>query len=798
MFKSLFKTTVRKLIKDRLYTGINVFGLAVGFGLFLVIALYVQRELSTDQQHEDYELIYRVNTDVTSEEGVTSHYALGYQPMAQSLVDEFPAVEAATIFYSPAAQFSFRAIDELISVENSNIFFTTNGFFDIFEHDWLREGKRLTEPNTVVLSSELAKRFFGQGEAMGQTLTYETGGRKFILEVTGIFEKSTKPSHLAYDMLISYESDINFWKAMVERNSGYMYVYAYFKANQQLPLVDWNAALATWKTQYPNVGSSRDFTVQPLTDIYWNPRELEPGSTGNMAYIYIFGAFGLTVIVLAIVNFVNLMTARSIRRSKEAAVRKIVGASRRGLIGQFLMEATLLSAFAMLFGGVLAERLITPINSGLGLELSFDIFGNASLALTVLLLPLAVGLLSGMYPAFIISAIRPFSLLGGRLKWSISHHYLRNGLLALQFLISVLVISGVLIISRQMDYIKAEGLGFQEDPVIVLPRISNNSNYLIRQEVAANPDVKAMASLTSIPGYRVPRARQIKEAGTAGEGIQANGIWVSLDYASIMELEFTKGRDFEETDRENTLIINETAARALGWQDYEAIGKSLVIMERNGFGSTPYEIVGVIEDFHYQSMYEEVAPLFLKNDEHSRRGGAASIVQLSQQNLDETLAYLASTWSEIEQTEAFDYYFLDDAVSEEYEKEVKLSKTVKYVSAISIIVCLLGLFGLVSLNLESRRKEIGIRKVLGATIARIGLLFAQKYVGIIVISVAVGLPISYYLLNLWLANFKYSIDYSMLTYCLVGAGLLLVSLSLVGIQSASASQTNPVDSLRDE
>lgn len=798
MFKSFIKTTLRKLIKDRLYTVINVVGLSVGFGLFLIIALYVERELATDKHHEAFDRIFRVNTEVTNDEGVTSHYALGYQPMAESLVADFPALEHGAMFYSPAAQFSFRATEELVSVENTSIFYTTNDFFEVFSHEWITEGSKLNKPNTVVLSADLARRFFDAENPLGKTITYDNNGRKYLLEVSGIFKKSDKPTHLDYDMLINYDSDINFWRRMVENGSGFTYVYVYFKANQDQPMAYWNDALAQWNEKHQAVESNRKFTAQPLTDIYWNPKELEPGANGNKAYVYVFGAFGLTVILLAIVNFVNLMTARSMRRSKEVAVRKVVGASRRGLISQFLMESILLSLMAMMFGGVLAERLNGLINNALDLSLSFNIFSNATLALVVICLPLIVGFLSGLYPAFIISALRPFSLLGGRQKWSVSHHYLRNGLLALQFLISALVISGVLIISRQMDYVKSEGLGFQDDPVIVLPRISNNSNYLIRQQVAQNPEIKAIASLTSIPGYRVPRGRNIKEAGTQGEGFQANGIWVSLDYAKIMGLNFKKGRDFGPNDRENTLIINEQAAKDLGWEDYEAIGKQLVITGRDGFDPTPFEVVGVIEDYHYQSMYERVAPLFLVNDSQSRRGGAASIVQLSRNDLDESLAYLSEVWAGIEQVEAFDYYFLDDAVSEVYAREIKLAKTVKYVSAISITVCLLGLFGLVSLNLESRRKEIGIRKVLGATIQRIGLLFAQKYLWIITISVIVGLPLSYQLLNLWLSNFEYHISYSIGTYAAVGLGLLLVSLSLVGIQSAAASQTNPVDSLRDD
>jgi len=798
MFKSFLKTTLRKLLKDRLYTVINLTGLSVGFALFLLIGLYVQRELMTDRHHRDYEKVYRVDAHYTSEEGATEDYAIGYQPLANALKSDLPEVEEAVMFFSPAAQLSFRAGDQMLSVENEKIFYTTNAFFEIFDHEWDQDGSKLSRPNTVVISSHLATRYFGTENPIGQTLVYEDARQTHSLEVTAVFKKTDKPSHLDYDMLINYDSGVNFWKRGIDNNWRLMYVYTYFKSTQAVAPAFWDEALQGIKSKYRPESEAVSFHARALKDLYWAPVEFEPGKNGNRAYVYIFAAFALTIILLAMANFINLMTARSISRAREVAVRKVVGANKRGLMLQFLIESTTLSVIAILIGAVLAERMIGPINTSLDLSLSFNIFGNPALLLSVLLLPTVIGALSGIYPALVLSTTTAHQLLEGRQKWSFSKNRLRDGLLVLQFFISVLVISGVFIISSQMDYVRTAGLGFQDDPMIVLPRISNNSNYLIRQKVAENPQIKAIASLSSIPGYRLPRGRNIKEAGTSGDGISANGIWVSEDYADMIGLTFATGRNFTEEDSENTLVLNQAALVALGWQADEALGKKLVMTGRDGFEDQTYNVSGIMEDYHYQSMYEEVAPLFLLNNSKSRAGGDASLVQISKADLNSALVYLESVWSEIEKNQAFDYYFLDDAVNEVYEKEVKLARTVNYVSAIAIIICMLGLFGLVSLSLQARKKELGIRQVLGARLAQIAGLVAKKYLVIIGLGTLLGLPVSYKLMQLWLSNFAYSVPYSFTTYLLVGLGLMALSLCLVSIQSAGVSQTNPVDSLRDE
>lgn len=797
MLRSYFKSTFRKLVKDKQYTFINIIGLSTGFALFLIIALYIQRELAVDGHHEGAGNVYRVNTETISEEGNTNAFALSYHPLAAAMTQEIPEVQSATSFFAPAAQLSFRAGDNLISVEE--IYYTDQSFFDVFTHDWDQEGDLLKEPNTVVISDELAVRYFGDQNPMGKTLTYENQGNRHSLTVTGVFRQTNLPSHLSYDMLISHDAGVNFWKPGLENNWGMLYVYTYFKTEGAVPKSLLDQKINVLRAKYQEGRDGLSYKAQSLKDVYWgNGNQYEPGTNGNMAYIYVFGAFGLTVLILAVVNFVNLMTARSIRRSKEVAVRKIVGASKGGLVMQFLTESVVLSALAMILGAVAVERLIGPVNSSLDLGLNFSIFSNPTLLAMIVAMPLLIGLFSGIYPALMLSSLSAGNLIQQRTRWNISHDQLRQGLLVFQFAISVLVISGVLVIGRQMDFIKSEGLGFTNDPVIVLPRISNESNYLIRQELAANPGIKGIASLSSIPGYRSPRSRNVKEAGAEGEGIRMNGIWVSEQYADMLELDFVAGRNFSLEDQANTLILNEKAVADLGLRAEEVVGRQLVMTGRNGFDATQYTIIGVTADYYYQSLYERVEPLFLMNNSKSRSGGDASIVQLSAGNMDEGLSQLAAVWADIEKAEGFDYYFLDDAVNEVYQREIKLSNTVNYVSAISILICLLGLYGQVSLNLQSRKKEIGIRKVLGASTETIIRLFAKRYVWIIGLSILIGLPVSYRLLQLWLTNFEYSINYSFPLYFLVGLGLMVVSLVLIGFQSQIASRMNPVDTLRNE
>lgn len=797
MLKSYFKSTFRKLVKDKQYTVINVLGLSTGFALFLVVALYIQRELAVDAHHVGSDSVYRVNSLSVSENGSTNAYALSYHPLAAAMEQEVPEVMAATSFFAPAAQLSFRVGDALISVDD--IYYTDPSFFKVFTLDWLQKGELLTEPNTVVISDGLATRYFGESNPMGKALVYESQGIRHSLTVTGIFRQSNLPSHLSYDMLISHDAGVNFWKRPLEANWNMLYVYTYFKTEKGVSSELLNQKINELRTRYQEGREELSYTAQNLSDVYWDGNyEYEPGTNGNMAYVYIFGAFGLTVLILALVNFVNLMTARSIRRSKEVAVRKIVGASKRGLMVQFLTESIVLSTIAMVLGAVAVERLIGPVNASLDLGLTFSVFTNPVLMILILGMPVLTGVLSGIYPAFMLSSLNANRLMQGRMNWNISHEHLRQGLLVFQFAVSVLVVSGVLVIGRQMDFIKSEGLGFTSDPVIVLPRISNESNYLMRQELASNPAVEGIASLSSIPGYRTPRQRNVKEAGATGEGMLMNGIWVSEQYADIIDLSFVAGRNFSLEDPENALILNEKAVADLGLSAEEVLGKQLVMTGRSGFDATRYNIIGVTADYYYQSMYEQVEPLFLMNNSKSRSGGDASIVQLNAESMDQGLADLASVWSNIEKAEGFDYYFLDDAVNAVYQREIKLSKTVNYVSAVSILICLLGLYGQVSLNLQSRKKEIGIRKVLGASAETIIRLFAKRYIWMIGLSILIGLPVSYRLLQLWLANFEYSISYSFPLYFAVGLSLVLVSLILISIQSQIACRINPVDSLRNE
>lgn len=798
MLRNHLKSTLRKLVKDKRYTIINVVGLSTGLLLFLLVALYIQREISTDKHQENYNSTYRVNASITNADGVSDDYAVTYLPLAEAMKQDIAGIDAVTNFFSPAAQLSFRSGDELLSVENDLIYYTDNSFFEVFSHHWVNEGTKLTDPNTAVISDRLAQRFFGREDIIGETITYQDPQQTLSLQIAGVFETDDKPSHFDYDLLINNQSQINFWKSGLANNWGILYVYTYFTTNNLIDVNTLDASLNTIREKYKPDSETVRFEAQPLSDVYFNPVSNEPGINGNLSYVFIFATFGLVVLVLAAVNFINLMTARSIRSGKEVAIRKVVGANKIGLVIQFLMESTTIALISMLIACVSLERLVPAINSSLNLQLQFSLFSNTILLLLVVLTPLIIGLLSGIYPALVLSSYKANVLLRGKPKWSLTGEGLRKGLILFQFFISVLVLSGVAIINQQLNYVKSEGLGFKENPIIVLPRIASSSNILIEEALASNPDVIGFSSVSGIPGYRTPLQRRFKETNSAGEGALINGLWVGEQYADIMELDFIAGRNFRSLDQENTMILNEQAAEVLGWQPSEALGKQIVLTGRSGFDPATYEVVGVTKDYHYGSMYDLVEPLFLKNDSKNTTGGKASIVEVSKTNFDQTVAALAQIWGEIEKNEGFDYYFLDDAMNEIYAREIKLSKVIVYASVISAIICFLGLLGLVTLTLESRKKEIGIRKVLGATGISIAGLLSSTYSKIIGLSVLIGLPVSYFLLNKWLESFAYRVDYSFGLYLVIGVGVLLLSIALIGTQTLKASKLNPIQSLRDE
>ena len=798
MFRNQLKSTLRKLVKDKRYTIINVVGLSTGLLLFLMVTLYVQRELNTDKHQQNYFKTFRVNTAITNTEGLTENYALSYLPLAEALNQDIAGIKQATNFFSPAAQLSFRSGNELLSVENNQIYYTDNSFFQVFSHQWVDEGTKLSEPNTAVISDRLAQRFFGKEEVIGEILTYQDPQQTLSLQITGVFKTQDNPSHIDYDLLINNQSQINFWKSGLANNWGVLYVYTYFTTNELIDRTSLNASLNGIKVKYKPESESLKFEVQPLNEIYFNPVNNEPGINGNMNYVFIFLTFGLVVLVLAAVNFINLMTARSIRSGKEVAIRKVVGAQKSGLIFQFLMESTGIALISMFLACVSLERLVPAINSNLNLELHFSPFSNIPLLVLVVFMPLLIGVVSGIYPAFVLSSYKASALLRGKPRWSLTGEGLRKGLILFQFFISVLVLSGVAIINQQLNYVRVEGLGFKENPIIVLPRIASSSNILLGEALESNPDVLGFSSVSGVPGYRTPLQRRFKEANTAGEGTLINGLWVGQQYADIMELEFLSGRNFRNLDQENTMILNEKAVQALGLKASEVLGKQIVLTGRNGFDPATYEVVGVTKDYHYGSLYDLVEPLFLMNDSKSTIGGKASIVEISKANFDQTVAELGQIWAEIEKNEGFDYYFLHDAMNEIYAKEIKLSKVIVYASVVSAIICFMGLLGLVTLTLESRKKEIGIRKVLGATGISIAGLLSSTYSRIIGLSVLIGLPVSYILLNKWLESFAYRVNYSFGLYIIIGLGVLLLSITLIGAQTLRASRLNPVQSLRDE
>ncbi|OEK01377.1 hypothetical protein BFP97_07535 [Roseivirga sp. 4D4] len=799
MFRSYLKSTFRKLAKDKEYTVINLVGLSTGLILFLIISIYIDNESSVDKHLSDWDSIYRVNTVFTNNEGLTEEYAVSYQPLAEALKNDLAKVSSATTFYSPSAQFSFRSGNEMVSVENDQIYFTNDEFFNVFDHQWEGPQGALNQPNTTVISDKLAEKFFGSSDkAVGQMLTYKDPQRTLSLLVSGVFRTSNAPSHLSYEMLIQDESSINFWNSGIRGSWSYLYVYTYFKTLPGISKSDLDESLSGIRKKHQVNRDNIQYSVQPLGEVYFNPKMNEPGVNGNMMYVYVFGVFGLIVLILAAVNFINLMVARSIRRIKEVAVRKVVGASRVGLILQFLFEATVLALLSMMIAGVSVERLMSVINSSFDLNLSFNVFQDSQLLLVMLITPFVIGVASGIYPALVISKYKTNTLLKGTSHLSISGAPVRKVLLGFQFFISVLVISGVAIINDQLSYVKANGLGFKEDPIIVLPRISAKSNILIRERVANNVNVKGMASLSAIPGYRSPLTRNIKASNSTGDGVRTNAVWVSEQYSDILELQFVSGRNFNASDDEHCLILNRKAIEALGWAPSEALTQKLVMTGRSGFEPQVYDIVGVVEDYNYGSMYEAVEPLFLQNDSQSLVGGKPSIVEISRGNFDETLVYLSSVWNEIEQNEAFDFYFLDDAMSTIYENEIKLSKTIQYASIISLLICFLGLYGILNLSLASKKKEISLRKVLGATGKSLAHLISIGYFRIILIGVILGLPISYVLINRWLESFVYHVKYSFATYTAIAATLMIVSIVLVSIQTFRASNVNPVDSLRDE
>ena len=809
MLKNYLKIALRNLKKHKAYTFINVFGLAFGMACCIAIALFVRDEVSYDRFVDDADRIYRVALDV-SLQGQEIRTAYTSRPLGPTLRTDFPEVEYATrLWYDPAGSMVVRYGDRRFPEEA--VFFADSNFFDVFALPFLQGDPQtaLRDPFTIVLTASMARKYFGEENPMGRVLALREPSDRDIFEytVTGVMADLPEQSHMAFDFLASYitqrQSRSQSWLGFG--------VYTYIKLREdaeagaieaKLPALfatyggpqiqeAFDASLADFEA----AGNHYRYVLQPLTDIHlYSNLEDELKPTGDARLVYLFVAIAVFVLLLACVNFVNLATARAARRTTEVGIRKTLGAQRFQLIGQFLAEAMLLSLLALVLAVTLVQLSAPLLSAVTGKTLTLTAADLLRYAPILLGLGLFAGLGAGVYPAFYLAAFQPLAVLkhqglGRRAR-------LRDVLVVFQFGIATALLACTAIVYTQMQYLLDKRLGFSPEQVVVIEGTEvMRSREAFRQALRALPGVVRVTNASQVPGYHFEGSYFRMAGAPDGEVVPMDYTYASYDFVETLGLELVEGRSLSRDFATDSLavLLNETAVQQLGLDD--PIGQQLVWP-----GESTYTIIGVLKDFHITSLHQAIDAVALLGPDprNTNRPNLLAAARLRVDDLPETLATIETIWTQFAPQEPFVYAFLDQTFAQLYEAERRTSRLITFFAGLAILIACFGLFGLAAYMAEQRTKEIGIRKVFGATISGIVVLLSKDFARLVVVAIVLGAPLAYLTMQRWLEGFAYRVEMSWWIFLIAGLAALAIALATVSYQSIRAALADPVKALRYE
>ncbi len=803
MFKNYLKIALRNLKKNAVYSSINIAGLAAGMACCILITLYVLHELGYDKFHQRAERIFRVRLNLDLNGVLYQEPSIPF-PAAEALARDFPEVERAMRFYRND-DFPLIEIGDRKFIEE-RFFFADAAVFEMFDFP-LRKGEAKTvfsEPNSVVLSEDMARKYFGEADPLGQTLRYQ---KQVDLKVTGVAKNVPHNAHFKFDFLAPLQFQLNLWESQ-SGPSGRHNQWFWTGAWTYLLLPDAHAAQSlaakfpAFVTKYfpDRIKGGLTLSLQPLTSIHLHSRldnEIQPNS--HILYVYIFSAIALLILVIACINFVNLSTAQSGTRAKEVGVRKVVGAEKSQLVGQMLGESIIAGLAAMLLAAGIVELLLPAFNRLTERQLEIGLLGNWTGLLLILGLALLVGTLSGLYPAFFLSRFNPVNIFKRTPAVSGGNETFRKVLVVAQFAISIVLIIGLGAVHRQLHFLQQKSLGFDKEQVLfVKARPAVNVKFeAFRTELLKDPGILGVAGTSNIPGQGAFGYRFVPEGGSVDKPAMLPLLLVDYDFLETAGIKIKQGRGMARTspsDQAEAFLLNEKAAASLGWKD-DAVGKKMQLFApgTNQIGKSGY-VVGVIQDYHFESLHHEIKPLVLTYanwyDYYAVKIGAG--------NFAERLATLESTWKTFSPDWPLEYSFLDRKLEQLYGGEQKLAQAVNYFTIIAVILACLGLFGLSSFAAERRTKEIGIRKVLGASVASIVSLLSSDFIKLVLLANLIAWPVGWYAMHKWLQGFAYRANLDGWTFVLASAGALGIALLTVSFQAIKAAVANPVEALRYE
>ncbi|MCK4852747.1 MAG: ABC transporter permease [Bacteroidales bacterium] len=810
MFKNFLKVAIRNIFRQKIYALINILGLAIGLACSLLIMVFIMHELSYDMFHSKKDQIYRlcIKGKIGETEMDMAYTAV---PTAPAFKQEFPEITEA-IRLENRNDVLFRYGEK--SFVEDDLLWADSTFFKIFDFRLIsgQPDRVLTEPQTIVLTEKMANKYFGDEEAVGKSINMGSDSTEY--RITGIVENPPENSHLGFNFIASFHSlekakntiwlshnlstyfllgeDVNA-NLLEEKIQPVMLKYVGPEVEQFLGVpID----------QFMEAGNAYGMYLQPLSDIHLNPeiqQSMKPPH--ERKYIYIFSLIAAFILIIACINFMNLSTARSANRSREVGMRKVLGSTKNLLVGQFLMESIFLSLIALILGIVLLELLLPAFSNLIHLDLRVDYFANPIIIPSLIILVIFVGILSGSYPAFYLSSFRPLAVLSGKLATGMKTGWLRSILVVLQFTISVGIVIATIVVTRQVNYLLNKDLGYETEQMVNIQRagaLGQEHIQTFKQEIANIPGVITSTNSTMLMGNPNNSNSYSIEGQPFENSFILNTNWIDFDYAETFELEVVQGRFLspDYASDSTNVVVNEAAVRAFNMEDPLSI--RIIQPSRNPEDRIFHQIVGVVRDFHFASLHTPIEPFVLIHKATDWDWGGYLTVRLETENLQRTISEIENTWKEFTSNQPMEYSLLDDDLAARYEEEKRTGTIFGIFSVLAILVACLGLLGLSSYSAEQRTREIGLRKVMGATVSNIVRLLSKETLILILIATIISVPVAWITMGNWLESFAFRIKMGPFIFIMAFLGALAIALLTVSIQAMNAALKNPAESLRYE
>lgn len=795
MFKSYFTTGLRNLLKQKGYSIIKVTGLAFGLAASMMIYLYIQEDLSYDTFHKNYDRIVRLLT-IDSAEGVSSKHVGVTQPrLAPAAEEDLPEV-IKSVRFTGGGRYDLSYNDNVLKCEAA--FRVDPSVFEVFDFKVIDGAKKgiLDKPGSIAITETLARKIFGDENPVGKTVKLN---QTTDLNVTAVLADLPKNSHLQFDLLHSLVPGQNEdgLRQALDTWQG-IFTFSYLLLDRPVNVADLNAKLQAISKK----NNAYEFftpVVQPLKEVHLKSKEILFESNANKSdvlNIYVLSTIAVLILILAAVNFMNLVTAKSAGRAKEVGMRKVIGAVRYQLINQHLAESIVVTLIAAVMAVALVFLFVPLLNNTYQRFADVTVLLQTRSLVAIISLVLAVGFLAGLYPAFVLSSFKPIQVLKGSFKNSTSGIRLRKALVVLQFTISIALMVGTGIVFQQMRFIYSTDLGYNRDQVISIQQngAAASKASTLKTELLRNDHITSVGTSTSPIGQQLGRTNIFPEGSDSETNIITSIMAIDEAFIPTMDMKMVDGRNFSLAfDDSLSMIINEEMLRLLKWN--EAVGKKISLQTgQNITDQTAYTVVGVVKDFHFATVRHKLEPLFML---YSKDNGALSI-KIKAENMKATLAFVEDAWKKVNPGTTFEYTFLDEQFANLYRNEQAFANMFTHFTILALIIAGLGLFALSAFTAEQRKKEIGIRKVLGASNVAIFYKLSYEFVFLVLVSFVLASVIAYYVMNAWLQDFQYSIEIGIGIFILAGAASVLIALITISFQAVKAAIRNPADSLRTE